>query len=133
MEPHSTRIRVRYAETDQMGIVHHSNYYVWMEVARVELCESLGFRYRDMERSCGVGLAVVESRCRHSGSAHFDDEVVIEARMAEASPRIIRFTYDISVGGHPIASGETRHVFVNQNMKPTRVPAQFREFFGLSS
>lgn len=60
LEPHTTRIRVRYAETDQMGIVHHSNYYVWMEVARVELCESLGFRYRDMEREYGVGLAVVE-------------------------------------------------------------------------
>jgi acyl-CoA thioester hydrolase len=131
MEPHTTRIRVRYAETDQMGIVHHSNYYVWMEVARVELCESLGFRYRDMERNYGVGLAVVESKCRYAGSARFDDEVMIETRISDASARMVRFSYDMSVAGRPIAAGETRHVFVSKAMKPTRVPPQYRVFFGL--
>jgi acyl-CoA thioester hydrolase len=130
MEPHTSRIRVRYAETDQMGIVHHKNYYVWMEVARVEFCEALGFRYRDME-SRGVLLAVVESQCRYAGSARFDDEVVIETRVSDANPRMLRFCYVMSVEGRPIASGETRHVFLNRELKPTRVPAEYRPFFGL--
>jgi acyl-CoA thioester hydrolase len=131
MEAHSTVIRARYAETDQMGIVHHANYYIWMEVARVDLCQALGFRYRDMERDHGVLLAVVESTCRYAGSAHFDDEVVIETRISEASSRMILFCYDLSVDGRPIASGVTRHVFLNREMKPTRVPSQYRAFFGL--
>ena len=131
MQPHTTRIRVRYAETDQMGIVHHANYYVWMEVARVELCEALGFRYRDLERDHGVMLAVVESKCRYAGSATFDDEVTIVTHVSSASPRMIAFTYELSLEGHPIASGETRHVFINRDLKPTRVPAPYRRFFGL--
>jgi acyl-CoA thioester hydrolase len=131
MEPHGTRIRVRYAETDQMGIVHHNNYYVWMEVARVEFCRALGFRYRDMELNHGVLLAVVETRCRHASSARFDDEVMIVTRVADANPRMIRFCYNMSVDGHAIASGETRHIFLNRELRPTRVPVEYRPFFGL--
>src|SRR5579864_4628742 len=101
MEPHTARIRVRYAETDQMGIVHHANYYVWMEAARVELCRALGFQYRDMERD-GVLLVVVESKCRYAGSARFDDEVAIRTEVSRATPRMIAFTYDMTVEGHPI-------------------------------
>jgi acyl-CoA thioester hydrolase len=130
MEPHITRIRVRYAETDQMGIVHHKNYFVWMEAARVELCEAMGFRYRDMERN-GVLLAVIESSCRYAGSAHFDEEVVIETRIAEANARMVTFSYTMFVDGRAIASGATRHVFLNRAMKPIRVPAEYRGFFGL--
>src|SRR6516165_10480026 len=103
MEPHITRIRVRYAETDQMGIVHHKNYFVWMEAARVELCEAMGFRYCDMERN-GVLLAVIESSCRYAGSAHFDEEVVIETRIAEANARMVTFSYTMFVDGRAIAS-----------------------------
>ena len=131
MVSHTARIRVRYAETDQMGIVHHSNYYVWMEVGRVGLCEAMGFRYRDMEQNHGVMLAVVESRCRYAGSAHFDEEVEIVTRIEEANPRMVRFGYDMSVNGKTIASGETRHVFVNRALKPTRIPAEYRAYFGL--
>ena len=130
MKSHTSRIRVRYAETDQMGIAHHKNFYVWMEVARVEMCEGMGFRYRDMERD-GVLLAVVESHCRYAGSARFDDEVVIETRVAEANPRMLRFSYDMSVDGRVIASGETRHVFLNHKLKATRIPPEYRSFFGL--
>ena len=130
MEPHTARIRVRYAETDQMGIVHHANYYVWMEVARVELCQAMGFRYRDMEQD-GVLLAVVESSCRYAGSAHFDDEVVIRTHVSKATTRMIAFSYDITVEGRHIASGETRHIFLNRDMKPTRIPEHYRSFFSL--
>src|SRR5664279_1197320 len=103
MDPHTTQIRVRYAETDQMGIVHHKNYYVWMEVARVELCQASGLRYRDLERDHGVLLAVVESSCRYASSARFDDEVVIVARISDFNSRMVRFCYNMSVDGHPIA------------------------------
>jgi acyl-CoA thioester hydrolase len=133
MEPHNTSIRVRYAETDQMGIVHHKNYYVWMEVARVELCNAMGFRYRDMERDHGVLLAVIESRCRYASAARFDDEVMIQTWISDANPRMVRFCYDMSVDGRAVASGETRHIFLNRELKPIRVPSQFRVFFGLSA
>jgi len=123
---------VRYAETDQMGIAHHKNYYVWMEVARVDLCQAQGFRYRDLERDHGVLLAVVESQCRYASSARFDDEVVIETRISDANTRMVRFSYEMSVDGHAIASGETRHIFLNRELKPTRVPASYRALFGLA-
>ncbi|HEY3837657.1 MAG TPA: thioesterase family protein [Bryobacteraceae bacterium] len=132
MEPHITRVRVRYAETDQMGIVHHKNYYVWMEVARVEFCQAHGFRYRDLERDYGVLLAVVESSCRYASSAHFDDDVVIETRISSANPRMVRFSYEMFVEGRPVATGETRHVFLNREMRPTRCPAEYRPLFGLA-
>src|ERR1041385_5411773 len=131
MAPHITRIRVRYAETDQMGVAHHKNYFVWMEVARVELCEDLGFHYRDMENNHGVMLAVAESKCRYAGSARFDDEVTVETRITDANPRMVCFSYEMSVNGRPIASGATRHVFMNRQLKATRVPAEYRELFGL--
>jgi acyl-CoA thioester hydrolase len=130
MDLHRTSVRVRYAETDQMGVVYHANYYVWMEVARVELCDSLGFRYRDMEKD-GVMMAVVESTCRYVGAARFDDTVVIESRVAEANSRSVLFTYDLSVDGRPIASGTTRHLYLNSEFRPIRLPARYHSLFGL--
>lgn len=127
-----TRVRARYAETDQMGVIHHANYYVWMEVARVELCEAMGFRYRDMEDQGGVLLAVVESHCRYISAVRFDDEVVIATQMSKANIRMIHFTYEMSVEGRHVASGETRHVFLNRLMKPTRLPVEYRPLFGLA-
>ena len=83
MTPHQTRLRVRYAETDQMGVVYYANYLVWMEVARVEYCKVLGFRYKDMEMEDGVLLAVVEANCRYIYPARFDEEVLVETHLAE--------------------------------------------------
>ena len=78
--PSETRFRVRYAETDQMGVVYYANYLVWMEIGRVELCKSLGFNYRDMERDDGIYLAVADVACRYRAPARFDDEItVVEA------------------------------------------------------
>ncbi len=132
MECYRTRIRARYAETDQMGVVHHANYYLWMEVARVDLCQAVGFRYRDLEQNHGVLLSVVESSCRYAGSARFDDEVLITTRIAHANSRIISFSYDMSVDGRHIASGETKHVCLDRDLRPTRIPAEYRPLFGLS-
>jgi acyl-CoA thioester hydrolase len=135
MESHSgcgsTRVRARYAETDQMGVIHHANYYIWMEVARVELCEGMGFRYRDMEKHDGVMLAVVESSCRYINAVHFDEEVVIATRVSDANSRMVTFTYSMSVDGRHVATGETRHIFLNRLLKRTRLPESYRAFFGL--
>src|ERR1017187_810746 len=86
-----TRLRVRYAETDQMGVVYYPNYLVWMEVGRVELCKALGFNYRDMENEDGVLLAVAESYCRSGAPARFDDEVIVKTWVDEANARIAVF------------------------------------------
>lgn len=114
-----------------MGVIHHANYYVWMEVARVELCEAMGFRYRDMEKKDGVLLAVVESRCRYINAVHFDEEVLIATWVSDATSRMVSFSYDMSVDGRHVATGETRHIFLNRLLKPTRLPGQYRSLFGL--
>lgn len=114
-----------------MGVIHHANYYVWMEVARVELCEVLGFRYRDMEKNDGVLLAVIESTCRYINAVRFDEEVAIATRISRANSRMISFTYDMSVDGRPVATGETRHIFLTSLLKPTHLPEQYRVIFGL--
>src|SRR4029077_5406386 len=82
-----TRIRVRYAETDQMGVAYYANYLVWMEVGRAELCRACGFNYRDMEQDDGDLLAVAEANCRYSSPARYDDEVVIKTWIEEAGGR----------------------------------------------
>jgi acyl-CoA thioester hydrolase len=133
MSSHLTRIRVRYAETDQMGVVYYANYLVWMEVARVELCKSLGFRYRDMELEDGVLLAVVEAQCRYLYPARFDEEVIVETRVAEANTRLVSFSYEMRLadGDRKLATGSTRHIFCNREMKPVRLPAKYLAAFGI--
>ena len=127
-----TRVRVRYAETDQMGVVYYANYLVWMEVARVEYCRSRGFNYKDMEAQDGVFLAVVEARCRYHYPARFDQEVVIRTSLAEANPRLVSFAYQMQVSSRTIATGETKHVFCDREMKPTRLPQKYYPTFGIS-
>jgi acyl-CoA thioester hydrolase len=133
MRCHESRIRVRYAETDQMGVVYYANYLVWMEVARVEFCRFLGFDYRDMEAEDGVYLAVAEAQCRYRFPARFDQEVVIRTSLAEATSRTVRFAYEMRLtDGRKLATGETKHVFCSRQMRPTRMPDRYRAAFGLS-
>ncbi|MCU1274247.1 MAG: thioesterase superfamily protein [Bryobacterales bacterium] len=132
-ESHQTRIRVRYAETDQMGVVYYANYLVWMEVGRVEYCKALGFRYKDMELEDGVLLAVIEAQCRYLFPARFDEDVIIETRVADANSRIVSFGYEMRlVDGRKLATGSTRHIFCNRDMKPVRLPAKYRALFGIA-
>ena len=128
-----TRFRVRYAETDQMGVVYYANYLVWMEVGRVELCKSLGFSYRDMERDDGVLLAVAEVCCRYRSPARFDDEVIVKAWIEEANPRVVTFAYEMRLaeGDRTLATGHTRHIFVNREMRRARLPEKYHAMFGL--
>jgi acyl-CoA thioester hydrolase len=133
MPPHQTRVRVRYAETDQMGVVYYANYLVWMEVARVEFCKALGFRYRDMELEDGVLLAVIEAHCRYLHPARFDEEVIVETRIADANSRVVEFAYEMRLadGGRKLATGSTRHIFCNREMKRVRLPEKYRAAFGI--
>jgi acyl-CoA thioester hydrolase len=126
-----TRLRVRYAETDQMGIVYYANYLVWMEVARVEWCRARGFHYRDMEREDGVMLVVAEAECRYLAPALFDDEVIIETQVAEAGARLIRFEYRMrnAATGQALATGATKHVVCDLSRKPRRLPEKYRGYF----
>ena len=133
MIENETRIRVRYAETDQMGVVYYANYFVWMEVARVEYCRALGFEYRDMEKDAGGVLAVLEARCKYRSSAHFDDVVRILCQCVESKSRTIRFAYEMrrEDDGTMLASGETLHAVVNKEGRMVRLPAGYRQYFPL--
>ena len=134
MQTHRTRVRVRYAETDQMGVVYYANYLVWMEVARVEFCKALGFRYKDMEIDDGVLLAVVEAQCRYLHPARFDEEIIVETRIAAANSRIVTFGYEMRLaeGDGKLATGSTRHIFCSREMKPVRLPEKYRKAFGIA-
>jgi acyl-CoA thioester hydrolase len=131
MPPQETRIRVRYAETDQMGVVYYANYLVWMEVGRVEYCKACGFDYKDMERDDGVFLAVAEARCRYVSPARFDEEVIIRTWVEEANPRMVTFAYEmrLTTDRRKLATGETRHVFLGRDLRPRRMPEKYRDKF----
>jgi len=133
MKSHRTQVRVRYAETDQMGVVYYANYFVWMEVARVEFCKALGFRYRDMEADDGVLLAVVNAQCRYLYPARFDEDVIVETTLGDTNPRIVNFAYEMRLAGgdRKLATGSTRHIFCGRDMKPVKLPAKYRAAFGI--
>jgi acyl-CoA thioester hydrolase len=133
MQANETKLRVRYAETDQMGVVYYSNYLVWMEVGRVEYCRAAGFNYRDMEQEDGVLLAVVEAHCRYLHPARYDDEVIVSTRVRKAGPRGVQFGYEMrrAADGRLLATGETKHLFCGRDLKPTKLPARRHAQFGL--
>jgi acyl-CoA thioester hydrolase len=130
-EPCISKIRVRYAETDQMGVVYYANYFVWMEVARVDYCHSIGFNYHEMERENGIFLAVAESNCRYRSPARFDEEITISTTATEASRRMVTFAYEMTCGGRRVATGQTRHVWVGRNMRPVQLPEKYAALFGI--
>ena len=126
-----TRIRVRYAETDQMGVAYYANYLVWMEVARGELCKACGFNYIDMERQDGVLMAVAEANCRYKYPARYDDEVVIKVWVEEANSRMVTIHYEMVAGEHVLATGFTRHIYVSREMQRVRLPEKYWPMFGM--
>ena len=133
MESHRARVRVRYAETDQMGVVYHANYIVWMEVGRVEFCRAAGLSYRDMEQAGKLHLAVIEASCRYIAPARYDDEIDIETRIEKATPRGVHFAYIMrhAESGRKLAEGFSRHLFLDRDLKPMRLPERFHQQFGL--
>jgi acyl-CoA thioester hydrolase len=133
LPPVETRLRVRYAETDQMGIVYHANYLIWMEVGRVEYCRAAGIRYRDMERDDGILLAVVEANCRYLAPALYDEEVIVKTWIESVHARMLRFEYEMveASSGRRLATGETKHIFCDRERKPMKLPAKYHRAFGL--
>jgi len=125
------RVRVRYAETDQMGVVHHSNYFIWFEVGRVEFLRDLGFSYREMEQEDGCHIAVVDARCRYKAPARYDDELVVRTHLKNVREAVVHFGYELlrSADGLLLAEGETMHVVINREMKKTAIPEKYMEVF----
>jgi len=130
-----TRLRVRYAETDQMGVVYHANYLVWFEVGRVELMRQRGLDYKRLEIDEGCGIAVVEATARYKAPARYDDELVIETRVAMARGPILRFSYRILrvEDGLLLCEGETVHVVVGRDMKRRALPKKYAELLGAAT
>ena len=130
---HETTIRVRYAETDQMGVVYHSNFYIWFEIGRVELFRQLGFAYKDMEQKDDCFIVVAESKCRHARPARYDDVLRVRTRIAEARTRTIRFEYEVlnDATRESLATGETLHVICGKDGRPKPLPAPYRKLFGV--
>jgi acyl-CoA thioester hydrolase len=119
-------IRVRYAETDQMGVAYYANYLVWFEVGRSEFCRKRGFRYIDLE-ALGYKLVVTDVHCRYRNSARYDETVVVRTRLKSVNKRMITFGYQILRKDQEevIAEGETRHICIDSNGKTKSLPDKF--------
>jgi acyl-CoA thioester hydrolase len=130
-----TRVRVRYAETDQMGVVYHANYFVWFEVGRVEFIRQLGMDYKSMELEDGALIAVVEATARYKAPARYDDEVIVRTSLAGVRGPIIRFRYTVLRAANEAAEelllceGETVHIVVGRDMKRREMPVKYAERF----
>jgi acyl-CoA thioester hydrolase len=119
-------IRVRYAETDQMGVAYYANYLVWFEVGRSEFCRERGFRYADLE-ALGFKLVVSDVQCRYRSSARYDETVIVRTRLKGVNKRMVTFGYQILRADREevIAEGETRHICVDSNGKTKSLPERF--------
>jgi acyl-CoA thioester hydrolase len=126
-----TTIRVRYAETDQMGVVYHSNYFIWFEVGRVELCRHLGFEYKQMEAEEDTLLVVADAHCRYKRSARFDDVLVVRTRVAQSQRRTLKFEYEVldQQTGELIATGHTTHIVCDHLGRAKSLPEKYRRYF----
>jgi acyl-CoA thioester hydrolase len=123
-------IRVRYAETDKMGVVYYANYFVWFEVARADLLRSLGWTYREMEHA-GVTLPVIDAQCEYRRPARYDDEIEVRTKGRMLSPVRMEFTYEILFReDHSLAaSGRTIHAALDLTGKPCRLPDRITQVF----
>ena len=122
-----TRVRVRYAETDQMGVVYHANYLIWFEVGRVELMRQRGLNYKRMEIEESCGIAVVEATARYKAPARYDDELIVQTTVKSVRGPVIRFVYRIlrADDGLLLCEGETVHVVVGRDMKRRPMPKKY--------
>jgi acyl-CoA thioester hydrolase len=128
-----TRVSVRYAETDQMGIVYYANYLVWFEVGRVAWCKAKGFHYAEMEARDKCFMVVAESGCRYKAPAHFGDDMFISTSVQNPHDRVIRYRYEIrrKDSGQLLATGHTAHVITDPEFRPGRLPDSYRKYFSL--
>jgi len=130
-EVYETSLRVRYAETDQMGVVYHSNYIIWFEVGRVEMLRQLGFTYREMEKQDGIHLPVVDARCRFKIPAFYDEPITIRTMLLNVRDSLLHFGYEVvrTQDGVLLAEGETIHMVVSDQFKRIRLPHRYLDTF----
>ena len=128
-------VRVRYAETDQMGVVYHGNYFTWFEIGRVELCRQLGFEYKRMESEDDSYIVVAEAYCRYKRPARFDDLLTIRTRVLQSQRRTVRFGYEVlaQASGETVATGETLHVICDGQGRPKSLPEKYRGYFAVAN
>ena len=125
-----TILRVRYAETDQMGVAYHANHFIWFEVGRVELLRQLGFSYREMEEKDQCFIAVADARCRYKAPARYDDEITVRTFLKNVRESVIHFGYElIRRDGLLLAEGETTHIVTNAEMKTVALPLKYLSVF----
>ena len=134
-EHYDTTVRVRYAETDQMGVVYHANYLIWFEVGRVELMRARGIEYKRMEIEDDCHIVVADVRCRYHAPARYDEVLRVRTRIAESLNRTIRFFYEVfrDTDQELLAVGETLHVICGSNGKPKLLPEKYRAILGTAS
>ena len=129
-----TRIRVRYAETDQMGVVYYANFFIWFEIGRVELLRQLGFHYKQMEIDDNCHIPVVEANCRYKSPARYDDELLLETSVLAIRRSVLKFGYRLlrpeNEGTTLLAEGETIHVAVDRSFRPVRLPQKYVAVLG---
>jgi acyl-CoA thioester hydrolase len=126
----TSTVRVRYAETDKMGVVYYSNYLVWFEVGRTDWLRGTGWTYRAIEEE-GIQLPVIEAHCEYRQGARYDDEVEIHTTAKKLSPVRIQFDYEVMrrADGAMLASGHTVHATIDRQGRPTRMPGRVRDLF----
>jgi acyl-CoA thioester hydrolase len=126
-----TVLRVRYAETDKMGVVYYANYYIYFEVGRVEYMRQRGVNYREMELQDDSFIVVAESKCRYRRPARYDDPLRVRTRVLALKRRTIHFEYEIVhvETGELLATGETIHVVCDSNGRPKALPDKYRKYF----
>jgi acyl-CoA thioester hydrolase len=128
---HEARLRVRYAETDQMGVVYHANHLIWFEVGRVELMREMGFSYREMERDEGRFIAVAEVKCRYRAPVFYDEEVVVRTRLKAVREKVVVFSYELVRADDRslLAEGETTHIVTDAKMRVAALPEKYLTAF----
>lgn len=125
------KIRVRYAETDQMGVVYHANHFIWFEVGRVEFLRQLGFSYREMEENDACFIAVVDARCRYKAPTRYDDEVIVRTHLKNVRESLVYFGYELvrASDGALLAEGETTHIVTDAEMNTRAIPEKYKIAF----
>ncbi|MGH9528972.1 MAG: acyl-CoA thioesterase [Terriglobales bacterium] len=126
-----TKLRVRYAETDKMGVVYHANHFIWFEVGRVEFLRQLGFSYREMEEKDQCFIAVVDARCRYKAPARYDDEIIVRTHLKNVRESVIHFGYELirENDGVLLAEGETTHIVTGAEMQARKLPEKYMNAF----
>jgi len=127
----SVEVRVRYADTDQMGVVYYANYFVWLEVARTEFLRSSGIDYRNIEKEKQLALPVVEAYCKYKAPARYDEIIMIRIKASQVKNSSLRFDYSLfnKENNELLAVAYTTHVFIDKDRRPVRMPKEIQNMF----